>query len=155
MPEEKARVIMSKKISSLVLVVILVSLAIIPLVSAENVTPVTTPFITIDPIGNHTVGDVFFINGTTNLPVNDSLGLWIFQYDVLCELHHDREHDVGTVWLGNEASRKIENIPIIPDNLGSNRFSINVTDNTKSLTWEGGYIVWVYSGEITRLMLQK
>ena len=27
------------------------------------------PFIAIDPIGNHTVGDVFFINGTTNLPV--------------------------------------------------------------------------------------
>jgi hypothetical protein len=25
------------------------------------------PFITIDPIGNHTVGDVFFINGTANL----------------------------------------------------------------------------------------
>ena len=34
------------------------------------------PFITIDPIGNHTVGDVFFINGTTNLPAfNGSLDL--------------------------------------------------------------------------------
>ena len=29
--------------------------------------PATEPYITIDPIGNHTAGDVFFVNGTTNL----------------------------------------------------------------------------------------
>jgi hypothetical protein len=31
------------------------------------------PFITIDPSGNHSIGDVFFINGTTNLPANDTI----------------------------------------------------------------------------------
>ena len=36
-------------------------------------TSVTNPYITIDPIGNHTICDVFFINGTTNLPVGDIL----------------------------------------------------------------------------------
>jgi hypothetical protein len=42
-------------------------IVLIPFVSADTVTPNTTPFITIDPIGNHAVGDVFFVNGTTNL----------------------------------------------------------------------------------------
>ena len=59
---------MSSKINSLIFGILL-ALTIIPLVSADNgnVTPITTLFITIDPIENHAVGDVFFINGTTNL----------------------------------------------------------------------------------------
>lgn len=59
---------MPSKINSLILGIILASV-IIPLVSAENgnVTLDTTPFITIDPIGNHAFDDGFFINGTTNL----------------------------------------------------------------------------------------
>ena len=56
----------------------LVGVIIVPLVSAENVTPNTTPFITIDPIGNHTIDEVFFINGTTSLPANNELLLDIF-----------------------------------------------------------------------------
>jgi hypothetical protein len=32
-----------------------------------------TPYIIINPIGNHTVGDVFEINGTTNLGVNSKI----------------------------------------------------------------------------------
>ena len=54
----------------------LVIIMMIPVGTAANVTvpPGTTPFITIDPIGNYTVGEVFFINGTTNLdPLNESL----------------------------------------------------------------------------------
>ncbi len=34
-------------------------------------------YITIDPIGNHTLGDIFFINGTTNLPVNVTKPLYL------------------------------------------------------------------------------
>ena len=51
----------------------------LPASGADNVsvTPVTTPFITIDPIGNHTVGDVFFINGTTNLRISEDQKLQI------------------------------------------------------------------------------
>jgi hypothetical protein len=47
----------------------IVAIIIVPLASADNlnVTQNNTPFITINPIGNHAVGDVFFINGTTNL----------------------------------------------------------------------------------------
>jgi hypothetical protein len=50
-------------------VILFVAVLMAPFVSAEaNVTPNTTPFITIDPIGNHAVGEVFVIKGTTNLP---------------------------------------------------------------------------------------
>ena len=35
----------------------------------------TTPYIIINPIGNHTVGDVFEINGTTNLGVDSKIVL--------------------------------------------------------------------------------
>jgi PKD repeat protein len=58
--------------------IVLAAIMIAPIASAENVTPVTTPFITIDPLGNHTIDEVFFINGTTNLPANDELLLDIF-----------------------------------------------------------------------------
>jgi hypothetical protein len=52
----------------------------VPFVYAEaNVTPNTTPFITIDPIGNHAVGEVFVIKGSTNLPsVVDTLHIFIY-----------------------------------------------------------------------------
>jgi len=41
----------------------------VPAAHAGNitVTPVTTPFITIDPVSSQTAGDEFFINGTTNM----------------------------------------------------------------------------------------
>jgi len=38
-----------------------------------NASSDTHYFITIDPIGNHSVNDVFFVNGTTNLPAGDIL----------------------------------------------------------------------------------
>jgi len=60
--------------------ILLAAMIIVPAAGAEkgNVTPITTPFITIDPVGNHMVGDAFFINGTTNLvALNDSLLLYI------------------------------------------------------------------------------
>ena len=75
-----------------IIIIILMSIIYFPAINAENktngndiinftstsTTPSATPFITIDPIGNHTVGDVFFINGTTNLPAsNNSLAIQI------------------------------------------------------------------------------
>jgi len=48
-------------------VLCILTVTIIPFVSADTVTPNTTPYITIDPIGNHAFDDGFFINGTTNL----------------------------------------------------------------------------------------
>jgi hypothetical protein len=59
--------------------ILIMAILLVPSVSAEaNVTPGTTPFITIDPIGNPAVGEVFLIKGTTNLPpVTDTLHLVI------------------------------------------------------------------------------
>lgn len=56
--------------------IFLVAITIIPFANAENATsiPVTSLNLTIDPIGNHTVDDTFFIHGTTTLAVsNDTL----------------------------------------------------------------------------------
>jgi hypothetical protein len=66
-----------RELGSLFPAILFVAIIMVPSVSADaNVTPTTTPFITIDPIGNHAIGDVFFINGTTNLAAsNDSLSL--------------------------------------------------------------------------------
>ena len=62
----------SRKIMSLSLfAIVLAGVLIFSAVYAENTTPDTTPFITIDPVGNHTIDEVFFINGTTNLPANN------------------------------------------------------------------------------------
>lgn len=61
--------------------IVLTALIIVPLASSDegSVTPATTPFITINPVGDHTLDEVFFISGTTNLPVSDSpLNLLIY-----------------------------------------------------------------------------
>ena len=74
---------MKSKIKILAFLTVLLAVTIvIPMARADNgnVTPVTTPFITIDPIGNHTIGDVFFVNGSTNLPVSDTLFILIDKY---------------------------------------------------------------------------
>ncbi len=63
----------------------------LPIVNAKNVSNGTNftnpdlnstvapvePYIMIDPIGNHVIGDIFFINGTTNLPVSQNLTMEI------------------------------------------------------------------------------
>ena len=80
-------------------------------------TSFSNPFITIDPIGNHTIGDVFFINGTTNLPVTDTLTIHIRP---LTPQHGGR----GRLPLGIYVDR----IPIVSDSNGINHWSANVTD---------------------------
>jgi hypothetical protein len=108
-----------------------------------NLTPDTTessgePLFMVDPIGNHAIGDIFFINGTTNLPVSENLTLHILDY----------------FWLiGPKTKSKsyplpsgryvfISNIPISSATSGLNRWSVNVTDNVKELV-SNEYIVWV------------
>jgi len=55
-------------------------LTIVPSARGEttDVNLATTPFITSDPIGNHAIGGVFFINGSTNLPVSEMLRMEIY-----------------------------------------------------------------------------
>lgn len=65
--------------------VLLALLFLIPWCSAGSVavqnetTLPAQPYITIDPVANHTLDEVFFISGTTNLPVSESpLNLLIY-----------------------------------------------------------------------------
>jgi len=73
---------MSKIRFSFVVILVSIVLMIIPASAANqnfsspgtvNASSNAHYFITIDPIGNHSVSDVFFVNGTTNLPVGDIL----------------------------------------------------------------------------------
>lgn len=60
------------------LAIVCLILSIVPVSAADNnSTSIANPYITIDPIGNHTASDVFFVNGTTNLPAGSNLSVVI------------------------------------------------------------------------------
>jgi hypothetical protein len=88
----------------------------LPASGAENVyvTPVTTPFITVDPIGNHTVGDVFFINGTTNIPVSEKLSVTVSL----------------RTFQPSRQSFLTATVPILQGKNGVNSWSCNITPST-------------------------
>ncbi|MGA2121822.1 MAG: hypothetical protein ABSG49_07240 [Methanoregula sp.] len=92
---------------------------IVPIASADdaNVTPNTAPFITIDPIGNHTIGDVFFINGTTNLPVSENLAVFVQPFHSIMMQKGRREPGIV-----------IYKVPIVSGRNTTNYWSVNVTD---------------------------
>jgi hypothetical protein len=96
-------------------------------------------FITIDPIGNHTIGDIFFINGTTNQPVSEHLTMDIVSYKYIERTH--MKFDLGP---SPEESAYMPDISISSDLSGTNRWSVNVTDTVKKLK-SGEYIVDIYS----------
>jgi PKD repeat protein len=96
------------------------AMIIVPLASADNVnvTPNTTPYITIDPIGNQTIDEVFFINGTTNLPANSE--------PLLLDIYTSNMNP------GGAGSAFSSNVSIQPGETGINFWSCNVT----SSLWE-------------------
>jgi hypothetical protein len=81
-----------------------------------------SPFIIIDSIVNHSVDDVFFINGTTNLPVSENLtlGLGYGKYWDRPHMHYDP--------APLNSSAIIPDIKISPALSRTNRWSVNVTD---------------------------
>ena len=97
-----------------------------------NQTNASEPYyITIDPIGNHTIGDVFFINGTTNLPTTDNLIIMI----------GNRAYDPSgqSPYYGFV----IRNIPILPfsqKSNGTNQWRVNVSDPVKENLVSGEYL---------------
>ena len=95
--------------------IVLAALIIVPLASADegNAIPATTPFITIDPLEDHTLDEVFFISGTTNLPVSDS--------PLLLE--------IGSNWYnpGGSGCGYQSNVTIEPGENGINTWSCNAT----------------------------
>jgi hypothetical protein len=115
------------------IVVMVILVGCIPVAGAENTTGADnltnqtliatasseTPFITIDPIGNHTIGDVFFINGTTSLSVTENLtgGIRTTAYIMAMKSSHI-----------NYPSAILPDISIVSTPSGTNRWSVNVTD---------------------------
>ena len=100
----------------------IILLAIIVSVPIADAAASQAPIITIDPVGNHTIGDVFFINGTTNLPASEILIL-----DVIPEYMN-----WGTKNAGGNGPDFGTNSSIIANSSGINLWSVNVTDAVKS-----------------------
>jgi len=122
-----------------ILLIILLLICCFPFVSAAdvNVTPNTTPLITIDPITDHVIGDVFFINGTTNLPVTKKLRAAFQRYT-----------DLGPTMKGQTKKFFIlPDIPISPGTATINRWSVNATDFVAENLVSREYIFWIMSDE--------
>ena len=117
----------------------------IPIVDAATS---QSPFITIDPIGNHAIGDVFFINGTTNLPVTENLSIIIQNFRVSSSKNSpDRSYPVI----------HIDNIPVIPEvivNSEENGWSANVSESVKQLV-SGNYVVYVYASQENNIVTSQ
>jgi hypothetical protein len=112
----------------------------------QNVTPVFAPFITIDPIGNHTIGDVFFINGTTNLPVTEPLLMDIFNFHLLCCTSGVQRESPFCPGYRLDNVARVSDFSIYQDLSGPNRFSVNVTDRLRGFV-SGDYVVDICSNQ--------
>jgi len=107
-----------------------------------NLTLSVEPFISIDPIENHTAGEVFFINGTTNLPVSETLMMYIESNKYATSTHIRSSR-------GPLPGKFAYNIPvgfIAMDGPGVNRWSVNLTDIAMNLSCDE-YLVLVDSKE--------
>ena len=129
------------------IIVVSIVLMIIPVTAVNqeifppgtaNASSDTYYFITIDPIGNHSVSDVFFVNGTTNLPVGDTLLVEGSSYDVV----------PGRRW-GSDISVTVS---VLPGYDGVNIWSCNLSPILWN-TWGSGLtrpthdIKYFYSGD--------
>ncbi|MGA2698405.1 MAG: hypothetical protein ABSE74_02060 [Methanoregula sp.] len=109
-----------------------------------------TPFITIDPIGNHAIGDVFFINGTTNLPAGEDLSMSIME---LYANNHTEPQFAPEYPNGDEFFDLINNISITSTAsapFGINTWSENVKDIFKGINSDN-YSIGVYPSNVTLL----
>jgi hypothetical protein len=104
------------------------------------------PLITIDPIENHTIGDIIFITGTTNLPVTNNLMMNIYSSSIACPVAGNGENPNPENCEKNIA--QTPGISIIPDLPGSNMWSINATDTVKDFDInESPYLIQIQSEE--------
>jgi len=105
--------------------IFLTAAAFIPLVNAGDtqVTSSGTTFIRTDPIGNHTAGDIFFINGSTNLPISETISLTFDNVGVLQMPHMKSDtSSFSDEWIN------LTGIPLSLSGSGNNRWSVNVTE---------------------------
>ncbi|WP_157677615.1 hypothetical protein [Methanoregula boonei] len=105
----------------LMCITLLVIITSIPIAAAAdnggdngiNQTNASQPYyITIDPIGDHTVNEIFFMNGTTNLPVSENVSIFI-----------------GPNWANpsGEGSSFTANVAVLQGENGANFWSCNIT----------------------------
>jgi hypothetical protein len=80
----------------------------------------TTPWIRINPVGDHYIGNVFEINGTTNLGANASLKIGIYQSHFYTEPKY-RPHIYTSLW---------GNVTVDGDHCGKNRWSFSTYTST-------------------------
>ncbi|MDD5187049.1 MAG: hypothetical protein PHF57_02450 [Methanoregula sp.] len=118
------------------------TIIIVPMASAEhdNVTPITTSFITIDPIGNHTIGDVFIVHGTTNIPVSENLNISLIVYAL--GYYNSAKYDPNNISTLYHRGY-FKELKLTPGTNGINQWSENLTD----LDWRPNnkYLIGVFS----------
>jgi hypothetical protein len=99
--------------------------------SPSNFSSIERPFVTIGPIGNHSIGDSFTIEGTTNFPATENLSVYIKSSTASKTCKNN-----CSVWSFDSYTI----VPITPGLNGTNRWSINITtsDWTPDRYW-----IWV------------
>lgn len=117
--------------SGIIIIALLIALvtSILP-VSAENDTiskSTGQSYFPTDPIGTHTAGEIYFINGTTNNPdCENNISIWVRNWD-------NPTWDEG--W--------IDDIPLEPSTNNSCRWSANATNIVRGIGY-GDYEVHVF-----------
>lgn len=87
------------------------------------------PFVTIDPIGNRTKGEIFYINGTTNIQISNVS--WILQIS---------KRGSYPNYASKEEYARLTVVPITSEIPGTHRWSANATDAVTELM-SGEYTV--------------
>lgn len=108
-------------------------------VYAENITTETTPYISIDPIGNQTIDSAFIITGTTNLPASsEPLLVQIEPFEInrakVSSYFSQVTIQTGTnginTWSANASTYKWNTsgpeYPTIPDNVTPDEYNVTV-----------------------------
>jgi hypothetical protein len=101
-----------------------------------------TPFITIDPIGNHTIGDVFFVEGTTTLSVSDNRNLSL-------GIAPDYPTPAGPRYSFRASPA------IVLGSNGINQWSVNVTDFARSNPGVWLVVIGVYDNNVPSIDSQE
>jgi hypothetical protein len=99
----------------------------------------SNPYIAIDPIGDHAIGDIIFINGSTNFPASRNLTMEIFDAYLNGPTHI--KNGGNNFPIGKTIS--IPYISIISNSSGINRWSVNVSEATNKIDPSTYYVgIW-------------
>jgi len=122
---------------------LLVGMIIAPVACAE------TPYITIDPIGDHAIGEIFFINGTTNLPLTENLTM-VINSAYRMAMKNSPPFPYQEIQINNISVNSKNTL-----NRGTNWWSVNITDNVKELQSDNYQVSVVSSRENIAALTQS